>query len=1444
MPCHAVGGAPAPLRIGSHNVRGLLGQQADESARLVALLRCWARQRLDVVCVQETHVPAADVPRATVMVDLACRRLRLGRWHAWWGPAASRRSGGVAIFVRSALLASGAASVAAELPAVAPDAAARLLLLPLSWGGHVLSLGSLYLPSSDPPAQRAFIATHLTAAAAVPGLPVWAGDYNFVRDRARDSSARAPTSRASDIATSRGFDAALPGLADAYRHLHPTRRSFSFVHASGASRIDRLHLSTALLPCLRSCSHVPGAPSDHRLLVAVVAAAPGALAPGPGVPRVAMDFTDFADLRRALRQWAHTLLATAPVAPAELLRWWPRFEKALAVSVIRLNRVAKARHLVAAADAVAAHQQAESALAAVEAGDSAAAPAAIAARSAAAAAEVAAAHPVARAARVDWLRTREHASPAITRLVRPSTGAAVIPALRRPDGRLCDHPRALPHVMAAFWQHISTAAAADPAARARVLAALRASARQCPAELADALGDPEVRAEEVTAVLKASPKGRAPGADGLPTELLQELGGPMATALAAVFTAARTLSSCPRGFLDGLISSFPKPGDPFSANSYRPITLLRTSYRTLARVLTRRALPAFAAVIDDAQTAFLAGRRIADSILTLQLIPEALRAPPGRGGRAAPGGVVAFLDFFKAYDTLDRQFLLDCIDALGLGEGFQAWVRLLLTGTRSAAVVNGYVSSYLLLTAGVRQGCPLSPVLYLAPGQALLCWLDREGFGISWADIRLVASQYADDAGPLLSSFSSVPAFLAAMETYRAASGQRLNLNKVELLAVGASGAGRAGGGAAVAPGSQVEGLRVVASARTLGVHFFDLPAAEPAQPVPLERATASLRALAALPLSAFGRAFCSSAYALSRVLYHMEFAGLPRGRRVQALQDAAVALVDRRLAPDAAPATRRGRLPGLPGLCLVAPPSVGGFGLLSVAEHVRGRHAALGVRWIRAATGQLPGGYVPPWARLATALLRRVHPAAHPLCTLALPRDPAAPAPPATVLGRPVPSTCPALLRLLSAFSALPPVVAVRPIEAGPWCLRAPLWGNPALPAAAGLAAGGLEADFPDLVAVPQLATVGDVIRCWLPLAAVRRQLAGQPPGRVLSPRIARRCTNLYKATVWRPILGAPPLPDLPAALQSGPAAAACLDALRARIPSDWWEAAVAALHSPGGVAAAPPPEEAWRCIAGGLGWALGPAAVPVVALTVKVATSLQLAPAFVDLHVRHAAFWADAHAGGPGPPADWVATQRRTFRRLWALVWENRHKEAYWRLAVNGFAGFGMHAAQRGRGEATARCPCGVRMDAGDRIHHFWDCIIAQALRDELTEHAGVPILRTDLWLVRAPAPLAQPVWDVVCLAAVAALELGRQQLYASRAAERLAPRAAIGRVSVAVVADFWARLSSYARLRLPPRGWAQAVPAGHPFLAPGVGVPVVVVGPGGAAAPSPSVSQATPD
>ena len=76
-------------------------------------------------------------------------------------------------------------------------------------------------------------------------------------------------------------------------------------------------------------------------------------------------------------------------------------------------------------------------------------------------------------------------------------------------------------------------------------------------------------------------------------------------------------------------------------------------------------------------------------------------------------GALVFLDQEKAFDRVDHQFLFKTLGAFGLGKNFINWVKVLYKDIQSMVKVNGFLTDPINITRGIRQGCPLSPLLYI-----------------------------------------------------------------------------------------------------------------------------------------------------------------------------------------------------------------------------------------------------------------------------------------------------------------------------------------------------------------------------------------------------------------------------------------------------------------------------------------------------------------------------------------------------------------------------------------------------------------------------------------------------------------------------------------------------------------------------------------------------------
>ncbi len=121
----------------------------------------------------------------------------------------------------------------------------------------------------------------------------------------------------------------------------------------------------------------------------------------------------------------------------------------------------------------------------------------------------------------------------------------------------------------------------------------------------------------VERALRRSPPGRSPGLNGIPVELYRTFSEVMAPVLAAVHSAIGHTGRVPSRLLEGVMTQLYKAGDATSPANHRPIPLLGTDYRVLAKVLAFRLEPVLQQVVGLEQAAFLPGRRIGDNILLL-----------------------------------------------------------------------------------------------------------------------------------------------------------------------------------------------------------------------------------------------------------------------------------------------------------------------------------------------------------------------------------------------------------------------------------------------------------------------------------------------------------------------------------------------------------------------------------------------------------------------------------------------------------------------------------------------------------------------------------------------------------------------------------------------------------------------------------------------------------
>eukprot|EP00253_Pinus_taeda_P012315 PITA_12315 len=288
--------------------------------------------------------------------------------------------------------------------------------------------------------------------------------------------------------------------------------------------------------------------------------------------------------------------------------------------------------------------------------------------------------------------------------------------------------------------------------------------------------------EELEEALNNMEPDKAPGPDGFSARFFLTCWSTINKYLLRMVRKSQNCVKIGGGINSSFLALIPKEKGASDFSRFRPISLCNSSYKLVSKIIANRLKNILLDIIPENQGGFIKGRKILDNIV---LVQEAVHSSCQRKEK----GMVIKLDLANAFDRVRHEFLFAVMKKLGFSTKFINWVKACIASPWIAPLVNGRSTDFFQASRGLRQGCPLSPLLYTVQASVLSFQLDHNqqiqslpGLRTSLKVKDINHAQFADDT-LLLGGANLLSArhFKRELDIYRLISGSKINYRKCSI---------------------------------------------------------------------------------------------------------------------------------------------------------------------------------------------------------------------------------------------------------------------------------------------------------------------------------------------------------------------------------------------------------------------------------------------------------------------------------------------------------------------------------------------------------------------------------------------------------------------------------------------------------------------------------------
>ena len=344
--------------------------------------------------------------------------------------------------------------------------------------------------------------------------------------------------------------------------------------------------------------------------------------------------------------------------------------------------------------------------------------------------------------RSNWINAGEKMSKYFLSLEKRNYNNKVMKAIFLKDGTICTHQKRILQEQITFYKNLFTT-------NTDVNFDIENNSGVTLNETQRDTLEKEFSFEEIRTSLFSMARDKVPGCDGLTVayyitffELLKD---DLWSMIQYVLNTSKKFGNSSR---KGLISLIPKKNrDSRYLKNARPLTLLCTDFKILAKAMALRLKSVLPDIIGNQQNGFMSGRNIQDNIVTTMDIVSHIY----QSGKKA---VIITIDFEKCFDRLEHESIFAAMRYFKFGPKFISWSKIFFNKLFICTQNAGYQSEFAPKTRGVNQGCNFSPFCFLICSEIMTHLIKSnpyiKGIKVGKSEVENIISQFADDTALFL----------------------------------------------------------------------------------------------------------------------------------------------------------------------------------------------------------------------------------------------------------------------------------------------------------------------------------------------------------------------------------------------------------------------------------------------------------------------------------------------------------------------------------------------------------------------------------------------------------------------------------------------------------------------------------------------------------------------